>query len=160
LALNAVLHTKQQNGASREIPLQEFYLLPGDTPYRETVLEKGELITGVFIPEDSVCRQSHYLKVRDRSSYEFALASAAVAVEIQQDRIVKARVALGGVGTIPWRAAEAENALVNQPAGRQTFVTAADAALAEAKPLRHNAFKVELAKRTLVLALEELVGNA
>jgi xanthine dehydrogenase YagS FAD-binding subunit len=157
IALDAVVHTLQQNGTRREIPLTGFYLLPGDTPERETVLQQGELITHVHVPDDPVGRRSHYLKVRDRSSYEFALTSAAVALETQGSTIVDARVALGGVGTIPWRSPEAENALKGKPAERGTFQAAADAALAGARPLQHNAFKIELAKRTLVLALTEIL---
>jgi len=156
IALDAVVHTLLPNGTSREIPLSEFYLLPGTTPDRETALEKGELITHVYVPDHPACRHSHYLKVRDRSSYEFALTSAAVALETEARNIVEARVALGGIGTIPWRSPVAENVLRGQPAERKTFEAAAEAALAGAKPLKHNAFKVELAKRTLVLALTEI----
>ena len=157
VALDAVVHTQQYSGAKRQIPLTEFYLLPGDTPERETVLEQGELITHVRLPATSLARRSHYLKVRDRASYEFALASAAVAIELQGDTVVSAAVALGGIGTVPWRSREAEAALVGKPAWRDTFAIAAEAALALARPLEHNAFKIELAKRTLVLALEELL---
>jgi xanthine dehydrogenase YagS FAD-binding subunit len=156
IALDAVVHTQQVNGTRREIPLTEFYRLPADTPERETVLWKGELITHVYIPEQPVARRSHYLKVRDRSSYEFALASAAVLLQTEGGQIVDARIALGGVGTIPWRSPQAENALRGKAAERATFEAAAEAALAGAKPLKHNAFKVELAKRTLVLALTEI----
>ncbi len=156
IALDAVVHTQQSGGAKREIPLTEFYLLPGDTPERETVLEQGELITHVYIPEQAAASHSHYLKVRDRSSYEFALASAAVGLEVKRNTIVAAKVALGGVGTIPWRSREAEQVLQGKPAERTTFQAAAEAALAGAKPLEHNAFKVDLAKRTLVYALSEL----
>jgi xanthine dehydrogenase YagS FAD-binding subunit len=159
VALNAAVRTQQQNGQQRTIPLSEFYLLPGETPNRETVLAKGELITHVQIPHDSVNQHSHYLKVRDRASYEFALVSAAVALETKNGGIVKARVGLGGIGTVPWRSPDAEKALVGNPAVRQTFAAAAQAALAGAKPRKHNAFKVELAKRTLVLALEELMAR-
>jgi xanthine dehydrogenase YagS FAD-binding subunit len=160
IALDAVVHTQQQGGKTRTIPLTNFYLLPGQTPERETVLEKGELITHVFIPEDNSARNSHYLKVRDRSSYEFALASAAVALDMNNRTVARARVALGGIATVPWRSREAENALQGKPANEATFRTAAEAALAGAKPQKHNAFKVELAKRTLTCALEELIGKA
>ncbi len=159
-ALDAIIHTQQPDGHKRVIPLTEFYLLPGETPERETVLTKGEMITHVVLPDNGIGRQSHYLKVRDRASYEFALTSAAVALEMNGDTIVQARVALGGVGTIPWRSAEAEKALTGQPATLQTFTAAAENALGGAKTYKHNAFKVELAKRTLVLALRELTGNA
>jgi xanthine dehydrogenase YagS FAD-binding subunit len=151
MALDAVIHTEK-----RTIPIGDFYLLPGATPERETVLEKGELITAVQIPDDPIARRSHYLKVRDRASYEFALASAAVALELSGDTIVRVRVALGGVATIPWRSKEAEAVLHGKPATIATFREAADAALAGAVPREHNAFKIQLAKRTLVEALYEL----
>jgi xanthine dehydrogenase YagS FAD-binding subunit len=160
VALDAVVYTEQQGGKKRTIPLTEFYLLPGKTPERETRLEKGELITHVFLPEDKSARNSHYLKVRDRSSYEFALASAAVGLELNGETIKRARVALGGVGTVPWRSREAEKALAGAAANEESFRAAAEAALAEAKPHKHNAFKVELAKRTLAYALGELVNKA
>jgi xanthine dehydrogenase YagS FAD-binding subunit len=158
VALNAVVYTQQQGGTARKIPLTEFYLLPGDTPQHETALAKGELITHVYLPDESVSRRSHYLKVRDRASYEFALASAAVALETQDGVIANGRVALGGVGTVPWRSYGAEKALEGKPPNHETFLAAAEIALADAKPHRHNAFKVALAKRTLVLALEELIA--
>ncbi len=160
MILDAVIQTQQRDGSKRMIPLEQFYLLPGETPERETVLARGELITHVHLPKLEMARHSHYLKVRDRASYEFALASAAVALEMDGERIVQARVGLGGVATIPWRSREAETALENKPAVRETFRAAAEAALASAKPHRHNAFKIELAKRTLVLALEELLRRA
>ncbi len=158
-ALEAVVHTQQANGNTRAIPLSDFYLLPGETPERETVLEMGELITHVFLPNSPLARRSHYLKVRDRASYEFALASAAVALQTDRGVISGARVALGGVGTVPWRSHEAERTLIGQPAVLETFVAAADSALAGAKPLPHNEFKVKLAKETLVLALEEVLQS-
>jgi xanthine dehydrogenase YagS FAD-binding subunit len=157
MILDAIVQTQKRDGSKRRIPLNEFYLLPGETPERETVLEHGELITHVHLPNTPVARRSHYLKVRDRASYEFALASAAVGLETQGVIITAARVALGGIATVPWRSREAEIALENKPAVRETFLTAADAALKSAKAYRHNAFKIELSKRTLVLALEELL---
>lgn len=160
VALDAVIHTQMHNGTQRRIPITEFYLLPGETPERETVLNRAELITHVHLPASPIARRSHYLKVRDRASYEFALASAAVALETEGGTITRAIVALGGVGTVPWRSKEAEAALTGKPAERVTFEAAADAALAPAKPQHHNAFKIELAKRTLVLALEELMARS
>jgi xanthine dehydrogenase YagS FAD-binding subunit len=159
IALDAVVHTEQQNGKKRTIPLTEFYLVPGKTPQRETVLETGELITHVLLPEDKSAQNSHYLKVRDRSSYEFALASAAVGLEMNGGTIVRARVALGGVATVPWRSREAEKALAGARANDENFRAAAEAALAGAKPQKHNAYKVELAKRTLTYALHELISK-
>ncbi len=160
IILDATIRTQQADGTKRTISMNDFHLLPGDTPDRETVLGSGELITHINIPHDSLAKRSHYLKVRDRASYEFALASAAVAVELDGKTINRARVGLGGIATKPWRSAEAEAALTNKPPTRETFVAAAEAALANAKPHEHNAFKIDLAKRTLVFALEELVGRA
>lgn len=157
-ALEAVIHTQKRGGSTRAIPIGEFYLLPGNTPERETVLEEGELITHIELPNDSIGRRSHYLKVRDRASYEFALASAAVAVELAGRTIKRARVALGGIATVPWRSRDAEAALQGKPANLSTFEAAAQAALAGAVPREHNAFKISLAKRTLVEALETVVS--
>lgn len=157
MILDATVQTEQRDGSTRTIPLNDFYLLPGETPERETVLAHGELITHIQLPNLPLARRSHYVKVRDRASYEFALVSAAVAAEMNGDTIIRARVGLGGVATIPWRSREAEAALENKPAVRDTFVAAANAALGYAKPRQHNAFKVELAKRTLIFALDELL---
>ncbi|HEX5322339.1 MAG TPA: xanthine dehydrogenase family protein subunit M [Capsulimonadaceae bacterium] len=155
VALAAMDATVQVQGpkGTRSIKFTDFHLLPGDHPERETVLEPGELIAAVDIPKLPWATHSRYLKVRDRASYAFALASAAVALDIQGGMIRDARVALGGVGTKPWRSHEAEKALVGQPAGRATYQAAASQALAGAKTYSHNAFKVELAKRTLARAL-------
>ena len=120
---------------------------------RETVLTPGELITGVELPNTAFFARSHYLKARDRASFEFALASAAVALDIENGTIRAARVALGGVATKPWRSIEAEKALVGAPAGQATFAAAARAALQGARPQKHNGFKIELARRVLVQAL-------
>jgi xanthine dehydrogenase YagS FAD-binding subunit len=154
--LDAVVSTQRADGTSRRIPFHDFHLLPGETPERETVLERGELILNIEIEPSKLSRQSHYLKVRDRASYEFALASAAVALDLDGATIRAAHVALGGVATKPWRSPEAETALIGKPASKETFRAAADAAFAGAKPRRDNAFKIELGKRTLVRALEDL----
>jgi xanthine dehydrogenase YagS FAD-binding subunit len=154
--LDAVILTQQANGNTRRIPFNDFHLLPGETPDRETVLERAELILGVEIEPSKLSRQSHYLKVRDRASYEFALASAAVALDVEGDTIRAARIALGGVATKPWRSREAEAALTGKQTTQETFRAAAEAAFADARPRRDNAFKIELGKRTLVRALEEL----
>ena len=151
-ALGAVIHVQGVKG-NREIPFQEFHVVPGQTPHIETTLKPGELITGVELPPLPYATNSFYLKVRDRRSYEFALASAAVALNIRNGRIQAARVALGGVGTKPWRAVLAEKVLTGAVVNEQNFRTAAEAALSEAKPYKYNAFKIELAKRTLVRAL-------
>lgn len=137
----------------RAIPVRELHRLPGDHPEIETVLEHGELITAVDIPPLSFATRSVYIKVRDRASYAFALASAAVALDIEDGIIRDARIALGGVATKPWRSVEAEDALRGRSAGADTYRMAADRALADAQPREHNAFKIELARRTLVRAL-------
>ncbi|HEX3528502.1 MAG TPA: xanthine dehydrogenase family protein subunit M [Thermoanaerobaculia bacterium] len=159
-ALDAVVHTRRRNGAERTIPLADFHVSYGDDPARETVLEHGELITAVELPAVQWLARSTYLKVRDRASYEFALASAAVALDLEGGRggrIRAARVALGGVGTKPWRSREAEQALAGAKADEAAFRAAADAALHGARPQKHNGFKIELAKRTLVRALSTAV---
>ena len=156
-ALGAIVHVEGLSG-KREIPFAEFHLLPGQTPQYETTLKHGELITAVEIPAIPYAAKSHYLKVRDRHSYEFALASAAVIMNILNGRIQAARVALGGVGTKPWRAVLAEKVLTGALANEQTYRTAAAAALSEAKPYKYNEFKIELAKRTLVRALKTVGG--
>ena len=155
--LDATVRTLRPDGSTRAIPFADFYLLPGQTPERETALEHGELITHVDLPDLPAARRSHYLKVRDRGSYEFALASAAVLLDVRDDVIQMARIALGGVATKPWRSPEAERTLHGRTANAETFRAAAEAAIAGATPRQHNAFKIELAKRTLVHALVELV---
>jgi xanthine dehydrogenase YagS FAD-binding subunit len=153
VALDAVVHTRRPNGAERAIPLTDFHVSYGEDPARESVLEHGELITAVELPATPWFARSHYLKVRDRASYEFALASAAVALDLDDGRIRAARVALGGVGTKPWRSPEAEQALTGQKAEEATYRAAAEAALRGAKAQKHNGFKIELAKRTVARAL-------
>lgn len=151
-ALEARIHILGAGG-ERDVPIGDFYLLPGTTPHLENVLKPGDLITYVTLPAPQAGSKSHYLKLRDRASYEFALASAAVVVQSEGGRIRRARVALGGVGTRPWRSPEAEHALAGKPANEATFRAAADAALRGARPQHDNGFKVELAKRCLVRAL-------
>jgi xanthine dehydrogenase YagS FAD-binding subunit len=151
-ALGALIHVEGLKG-KRTIPFAGFHLLPGQTPHIETTLRHDELITHVELPPLAFASRSHYLKVRDRASYEFALTSAAVALDIQNGTIRQARVALGGVGTKPWRSASAELALTGAPANEHSYRSAAEAALSEAKPHQYNSFKIELAKRTLVRAL-------
>jgi xanthine dehydrogenase YagS FAD-binding subunit len=153
-ALEATIHVQGIRGA-RGIPFSDFHLLPGDTPHRETVLEPGDLITHVTLPPPTAGSRSFYLKLRDRASYEFALASAAVVVTVANGNITRARVALGGVGTKPWRSTEAEAVLVGELVGAPAFRRAADAALRDAKPQSENGFKAELARRCLVYALKE-----
>jgi xanthine dehydrogenase YagS FAD-binding subunit len=152
-ALEAVIHVQGPKG-ERAIPITDFHLLPGSTPERETLLEPGDLITHVTLPPPAPGNRSLYLKLRDRASYEFALASAAVVITNANGKITRARIALGGVGTKPWRSTEAEAALTNQPANETVFRKAAEAALRDAKPQSQNGFKVELAKRCLMHALK------
>ncbi|HEX4498423.1 MAG TPA: xanthine dehydrogenase family protein subunit M [Thermoanaerobaculia bacterium] len=153
VALDAVVHTRRPNGSERTIPLTDFHVSYGENPSRETVLDHGELITAVELPPTPWFARSHYLKVRDRASYEFALASAAVALDLDGGRIRAARVALGGVGTKPWRSSEAEQALIGKKAEEATYKAAAETALQGAQPRKDNGFKIELAKRTLARAL-------
>ncbi len=152
-ALEATIHVRGPKG-ERSIPIADFHVLPGSMPQRETVLEPGDLITHVTLPPPAPGSHSLYLKLRDRASYEFALASAAVVVTVANGKITRARIALGGVGTKPWRSTEAEGELTNQTATQGVFQKAANAALRDAKPQSQNGFKVELAKRCLVHALK------
>jgi xanthine dehydrogenase YagS FAD-binding subunit len=159
VALEATIHVQGPKG-SRAVPIGEFHLLPGDTPQRETVLEPGDLITHITLPSSNVLGAGNkqvYLKLRDRASYEFALASAAVVISIVGSNISRARIALGGVGTKPWRSPEAESALIGKPANEANFRIAAEAALRDARPQSENGFKIELAKRCLGHALRMAV---
>ncbi len=158
-ALGAIVHLRSERGP-RAVPITELYRQPGDTPDREHVLHHGELITEVEIPLLPEPARTTYLKVRDRASYEFALVSAAVATVVEDGRVVSARIALGGVGTVPWRAWDAEDALRDAPIGEATFRAAADAAVQRPFTVPGTEFKVELAKRTLVRALFQTTGAA
>jgi xanthine dehydrogenase YagS FAD-binding subunit len=157
-ALEATIHIQGRNG-SRAVPIGDFHLLPGNTPHRETVLEPGDLITHVTLPPPVTGSKQVYLKLRDRASYEFALASAAVVVTTAGGNVTRARIALGGVGTKPWRSPEAEAALVGRPANEANFRKAAEVALSDAKPQSENGFKIELAKRCLTYALKTAVAG-
>jgi xanthine dehydrogenase YagS FAD-binding subunit len=154
VALDAVVHTDGPAGR-RAIPVDDFFLLPGDTPQLEHPLDHGELIVAVEVPPLPVARRSLYLKVRDRESYEFALASVAVALGLEGGAVGEVRLALGGVATKPWRARRAEQVLSGAPANRESFARAAREELAQAVPRDMNAFKVELAQRAMVRALEQ-----
>ncbi|SDX37021.1 FAD binding domain-containing protein [Hymenobacter psychrophilus] len=158
VALDAVLTLENAKGKQREVPITKFYLLPGSTPQKETVLEDDELIVAVTIPQTAAAQKSMYLKVRERTSYAYALASAAVGLEVQGGVIRAAKVALGGVGAQPWRSPEAEKMLVGKAPSEAVFRAAAEAALRGAKPREHNAFKVEMAQNTLVRALSEVAA--
>jgi xanthine dehydrogenase YagS FAD-binding subunit len=152
-ALEATIHVQGPKG-TRAIAIGDFHLLPGSTPNRETVLEPGDLITHVTLPPPVAGSRQVYLKLRDRASYEFALASAAVVVTVAGGKVTRARVALGGVGTKPWRSPEAEAALVGRDANAANFRKAGEAAMRDAKPQSENGFKIELAKRCLAHALQ------
>ena len=151
-ALEATIHIQGPKG-TRAVAFGDFHLLPGSAPQRETVLESGDLITHVTLPPPIAGSKQLYLKLRDRASYEFALASAAIVLTIAGSNITQARIALGGVGTKPWRSPEAEAALIGKAANDATFRQAAEAALRNAKPQSENGFKIELAKRCLTHAL-------
>jgi xanthine dehydrogenase YagS FAD-binding subunit len=153
VALDAIVHT-QGPGGERAIPVDDLFLLPGDTPHIEHPLERGELIVEIEVPASSAARTSLYLKVRDRESYEFALTSVAVALRLDDGEIGEARLALGGIATKPWRARRAERLLIGEPATSASFARAAAEELIPATPRRMNAFKVELAQRAMVRALE------
>jgi len=157
-ALEATVHIQGTKG-SRAVAFADFHLLPGDTPHRETVLEPGDLITHVTLPPPIAGSKQVYLKLRDRASYEFALASAAVVLTIANGHISRARIAFGGVGTKPWRSLEAEAALAGKSATEATSRQAADAALRAAKPQSENKFKIELAKRCLTHALRTATAS-
>jgi xanthine dehydrogenase YagS FAD-binding subunit len=158
-ALDAVVHTRGA-GRERAIPFGEFHTLPGDHPEVENVLEPGELVTHIELPASPFAAHTHYVKVRDRAAFAFALAAAGVGLDVADGKIRAARIALGGVATRPWRATEAEQALVGQAPGRASFERAAAAAIVDPKPRRDNAFKIVLAKRTIVRALELAWGAA
>jgi xanthine dehydrogenase YagS FAD-binding subunit len=159
LALDASLRLRSAGGAERVVALADFHTLPADHPEIENVLKPGELIAFAEIPAASpFAARSRYVKARDRASYAFALASAAVAVDLDGQNIRDARVALGGVATKPWRSREAEAALIGKPATAETFQHAAEAALAGAKTQKDNAFKVDLARRVIVRALRDATG--
>jgi xanthine dehydrogenase YagS FAD-binding subunit len=152
-ALDAVVRVRGAGGRERTIPISEFHRLPGDTPEQDTNLEHGELIVAIELPKSDFATNSYYLKVRDRASYAFALVAVAAALELDSGTIRQARVILGGVAHKPWRSREAEAALSGKPGSEESFRRAAEAALKDAKPLPHNAYKVELAKRAIVRAL-------
>jgi len=157
-ALDGVITLRGPNG-ERQVAATDFHLLPGNTPHIEHDLKTNELIVSLFIPDAPHAQRSAYLKVRDRASYEFALTSAAVGLDLAGRSIRSARVALGGIGTKPWRSREAEAVLTGKSASAALFREAAEAALRGAKDYGQNGFKIELAKRTLVRALSDLAGG-
>ncbi len=160
-ALAAVVHVQGPCGA-RTIEFADFHRLPGDSPERDNQLADDELITAVELPAAGFAQSCHYLKIRDRASYAFALVSVAAALDISGSVISEARLALGGVAHKPWRDMDVEKWLIGKPVSEETFAAAADALLQNAEPLEHNAFKVKLARRAIVRALSEaaLGGHA
>ena len=158
-ALEAVIHIQGVKG-ERDVPIGEFFVVPGNTPQRENVLEPGDLITYLTLPPARAKSKQVYLKLRDRASYEFALASAAIVAEGSDGKLTFVRVALGGVGTKPWRSHEAEKALLGKPSDAVMFHRAAEAALHEAHAQSQNGFKIELAKRCIKHALTLATATA
>jgi xanthine dehydrogenase YagS FAD-binding subunit len=157
VALDASIRLQKGNN-ERLVKLDDFYLVPGDSPEVENQLKPGELITDIRVPLLPWARRSLYLKIRDRESYEFALSSVALALDLDGNMIRDARVAVGGVATKPWSLPNVRSALVGKPLNQETFEAAAKLAINGANPLRHNAFKVELVQQTIVRALMQLGG--
>jgi xanthine dehydrogenase YagS FAD-binding subunit len=155
VALDAYILVQSGNN-DRLVKLDDFYRVPGETPDKENQLKPGELITEIRVPRLPWARRSVYLKIRDRESYEFALASVALALDVDANNVRDARIAVGGVGTKPWNLPKVRDSLIGKPLNQQTFEAAAKLATEGANPLRHNAFKVELVQRTIVRALMNL----
>jgi xanthine dehydrogenase YagS FAD-binding subunit len=157
VALDAVVHVLGRDGA-RQVPIADFYLLPGDTPHRETALHHGDLITRVDVPASPVAAHSRYLKLRDRATFEFAVVSVAAALRLRGGRVHDVRLAFGGIGTRPWRSPEAEDALRGHRLAEDSMAEAGRALVRHAVPRDGNAFKVELVQRALTGVLSELGG--
>lgn len=155
MALDAVVRVRE-DGGQREIPLAEFYRLPGDRPDIEVTMAPGALITAVTIPSAPVAARSRYRKVRERASYAFANGSIAAALDVADGLVRDVRIALGAVAAVPWRARLAERALIGRPAGEEAFAAAAEAELARAEPLRDNAYKVPLVRNLITRTLTDL----
>ena len=154
LAMDASVELLSANGGKRVVPLAEFYRLPGDTPEIEANLLPGELVAAIVVPPSASARRSRYVKVRDRASFEFAVVSAAVALEVQDGVVREVRIALGGVAPKPWRLSQVEAALHGRPASDESFRAAADLAGEGAQPGQRNAFKVKLMQRTVLRGLQ------
>jgi xanthine dehydrogenase YagS FAD-binding subunit len=159
-ALDARIEVQGANGSRRSIAFADYHRLPGNTPARDNTLTPGELVTAIALPPNNFAARSYYLKVRDRSSYAFALISVAVAVELDGDRLKQVKMAMGGVAHKPWRALTAESLLIGKAATAANFATAAAAEMAAAKPLEHNHFKVELSRRSIVRALQMVTDSS
>ncbi len=154
-ALDAKVRVKKTDGTERTIEFTDFHRLPGDTPEKDNTLEPGELILAIEVPKNNFAKNSYYLKVRERASYAFALVSVAAAMELTGDKIEDVRLAMGGVAHKPWRATKAEDFLRGKAATEDNFEQAAEAEMAAAEPLEHNAYKIELGKRAIVRALKK-----
>jgi xanthine dehydrogenase YagS FAD-binding subunit len=159
VALDAVVHFVDANG-THQLPVEQFFRLPGTDPARDTNLPTGALITGIELPVDDLVVNSHYRKVRERASYAFAIGSVAVALKVHEDTVTDVRIALGAVAAMPWRARTAEAMLVGKPATPESFRAAADAELAAAEPLRDNAYKVQLISNLIVAELQTATDAA
>jgi xanthine dehydrogenase YagS FAD-binding subunit len=160
LTLDAVVKVQDAAGKERSIPFAEFHRLPADTPEVDNALKQGELITAIQLPKSNFAANSYYLKIRDRSSYAFALVSVAAGLVLRENVIQEIRVGMGGVAHKPWRATEAEKYLTGKAATDENFRAAAEAEMKTAKPLEHNRFKVELGKRAIVHALRRAAKTA
>jgi xanthine dehydrogenase YagS FAD-binding subunit len=158
-ALDAVVRVQGPNG-ERTIAFDDFHRLPGDTPEHDTNLAPGELITAVELPPNGFAKHWHYLKLRDRASFAFALVAVAAALDLEGETVRDARIALGGVAHKPWRARETEKELIGKRLSADTLAAAANAAVADAKPYRDNAFKVKLAPAAIVRAASIAGGLA
>ena len=152
-ALDAIVKVQGADGKERVIPFADYHRLPGNAAQKDNTLNHGELITAIEIPKNNFAAKSYYLKVRERSSYAFALVSVAAALEMNGNQIKQVRIAMGGVAHKPWRAKEAEKFLVGKSANEENFKQAAESEMRNAKPLAHNKFKVELGRRSIVRAL-------
>ena len=160
-ALEATVNILGTEGRSRKTAFADYHRLPGEEPQHDSRLEPGELVTSVVVPGNNFASHSCYLKIRERTSYAFALVSVAAALDVKDGTIVDVRLAMGGVAHKPWRAIEAERLVRGQPPSEALFRAAAAAEMATAKPLRHNAYKIEMARRLLVRALQTaLVGRS
>lgn len=159
VALDAVVKVQSANGQERSIPFADYHRLPGDTPQKDNNLNHGEIVTAIEIPKNNFAAKSYYLKIRDRSSYAFALVSVAAALELQGNKINQVRIAMGGVAHKPWRATEAEKFLTGKEATEANFKLAGEAEMRNAKPLEYNKFKVELGRRAITRALVQAMNG-
>ena len=153
-ALDARVNILGVDGGTRQVEFADYHRLPGEEPQRDNRLSPGELVTSVIVPGNNLAGHSCYLKVRERTSYAFALVSVAVGLEVRDGIVVDVRIAMGGVAHKPWRATEAERLLLHQPPSEERFIAAADAEMVTARPLQHNRYKVELGRRLIVRALQ------